>query len=68
MSNELIKFPSQLPGIITSTGWQLPENLSFEEWLEWGRLLYRGHSSTQWAIGDWWAYGVDRKYGDGYFR
>jgi hypothetical protein len=46
-----------LPGKITKTGWQLPDNLSLDDWLKCGQALQAVDQSVQFWIGDWWAYG-----------
>jgi N6-adenosine-specific RNA methylase IME4 len=55
----------RLPGEITRTGWSLPENLSFDDWLLCGRLLDEIEGSVQWWRGDWWAFSEGRTWGDG---
>jgi hypothetical protein len=52
-----IPAPSQKP----SQG----KNSSFEQWAECGRSLMEVEGSVQWWIGDWWAFGEGRHYGDG---
>lgn len=53
-------------GQVTEVGWVPPTyNMSGEQWVELGRQLATVDRSMQWMIGDWWAYGTDRKYGDG---
>lgn len=54
-----------LPGVISKTSWQLPPDLTFEEWLSYGAALIDIEGSVQWWLGDWWAYGEQRKWGDG---
>lgn len=54
----------RLPGKLTPTGWQLPENLSEGDWVKYGRWLNRTKATLQWLIGDWWVFG-DRRYGEG---
>jgi N6-adenosine-specific RNA methylase IME4 len=53
----------KLPGVVSRTGLQLPEGLTFEQWAECGRSLIEVEGSVAWWIGDWWAYG-DHKYGE----
>lgn len=36
---------------------ELPEGLSFEDWLNVGQDLADADRSLRWWIGDWWAYG-----------
>jgi hypothetical protein len=52
-----------LPGEVTQTGLVLPKGMAFDVWLECGRVLVRAETSTQWWLGDWWAYG-EHEYGD----
>lgn len=54
-----------LPGILSPTSWELPENLEPDAWLECGRKLARVEGAIQWWLGDWWNFGIERKYGDG---
>src|SRR5258706_1925903 len=54
-----------LPGKVTRVGWQLPKGMSFEDWLTCGQALDEVEGAVQWWRGDWWAFGVDRKYGEG---
>jgi hypothetical protein len=39
--------------------------MSSQQWLKIGKEIAGFDRSMQWIIGDWWAYGADRKYGDG---
>jgi hypothetical protein len=41
----------------------LPEGLTFEEWVDVGRRLCIGQQAINWHIGDWWAFG-DHRYGE----
>lgn len=52
-----------LPGVLTETSYQLPENLNLGEWLAIGETLQRMERSVMWWLGDWWRYG-ERKYGE----
>lgn len=54
-----------LPGKLSRTGWKPPKNLSQEEWLQCGKALALAEAATQWWLGDWWAFGVAREYGEG---
>lgn len=47
----------------SSTHLTLPEQLSFDDWLDIGRTLGKVEHAVSWWIGDWWAFG-DHKYGD----
>jgi len=53
-----------LPGA-TKTALVLPDNISFDEWLELGETLKRMDASVQWWIGDWLNAG-ERNYGEMY--
>jgi hypothetical protein len=44
---------------------QLAADLNKDQWLQIGRKLAAEHGRIQWALGDWWAYGIARNYGDG---
>lgn len=44
---------------------QLDEALPFERWLELGKQLGTMERSVQWWIGDWWAFGGARQWGEG---
>jgi hypothetical protein len=52
-----------LPGTLSRTGWVLPDNLTFEDWVSCGKTLREIEGSIQWWLGDWWAYG-NHKYGE----
>jgi N6-adenosine-specific RNA methylase IME4 len=52
-----------LRGIMSRTGWELPDDLSEAEWRVAGGLLGKIEHSVSWWIGDWWAFG-EHKYGD----
>lgn len=52
-----------LPGVLTETSYQLPDNLNLGEWLAIGETLQRMERSVKWWLGDWWNYGV-RHYGE----
>jgi N6-adenosine-specific RNA methylase IME4 len=54
----------QAPGKLTRLGWEIPENLSREEWIKAGKLLNKTEAALQFWIGDWWNHG-DRKWGGG---
>ncbi len=53
---------SQLKNL-TKTGWQPKGELNQDQWREFGEALGKLKSSSQWWIGDWWAYG-EHRYGD----
>lgn len=48
---------------LTPTGYELPAEMSADQWAEVGRALGRVRGSVTWWLGDWWAYG-DHAYGD----
>jgi hypothetical protein len=48
---------------LTPTGYELPDDLSQENWAEVGRALGRVRGSVMWWVGDWWAYG-EHRYGE----
>ncbi len=52
-----------LPGVLTETSYQLPDNLNLGEWLAIGETLQRMERSVMWWLGDWWRFG-QRKYGE----
>ena len=52
-----------LPGQITRTGWQLPDGMTVDEWIQCGVVLGKIEGSLQWWLGDWWAYG-EHVYGE----
>jgi N6-adenosine-specific RNA methylase IME4 len=54
-----------LPGRVTPTGWKLPSSLDEVDWIKYGKYLCAVEGALQWWVGDWWAYGVEREYGDG---
>ena len=51
-----------LPGRLTPVSWQLPNHLSYEDWLHYGKMLTQMQGAIQWALGDWWVHG-EHKYG-----
>lgn len=56
-----------IPGQLTETSLDLPENLSLDEWLTVGDTLKRISKSVQWWVGDWLAYG-EKNYGEEAFQ
>jgi hypothetical protein len=55
-----------LPGFfgeLSPTGYKAREGMTFEEWKSDGHKLHVVSEGSQWAIGDWWAYGR-HGYGD----
>lgn len=47
----------------TRVGLSLPDDLSFEDWQDYGERLFAMERGVMWAIGDWWRYG-DQRYGE----
>jgi hypothetical protein len=39
---------------------EMPRDMTFEQWLEHGKTLASAHQSLNWWIGDWWAAGSHR--------
>lgn len=54
-----------LPGVLSATGYQLPDGLAFDEWENIGGALRQMESGVMWWIGDWLRYG-ERRYGEMY--
>ena len=52
-----------LRGRVLRVGWELPADMSREDWCAAGALLGKIERSVLWWLGDWWAYGESR-YGD----
>jgi N6-adenosine-specific RNA methylase IME4 len=62
-----VKVGLRVPGELTSTGWHIPEGLSFEEWQDLGSALTGVDKSLGWWIGDWARYGEGKdEWGDKY--
>jgi len=59
--NEVARVIS-LRGRLTPVSWQLPNDLSYEAWLHYGKMLTQMQGAIQWALGDWWVHG-EHKYG-----
>jgi hypothetical protein len=56
-----------IPGTLSETGLQLPDNLPFGEWMRVGETLKRMTKSVQWWVGDWLAFG-EASYGEEAFQ
>ena len=56
---------ASVPGTISRTGLELPEDLPIEEWKEIGLTLCEVSQSVMWWIGDWIRYG-EGAYGEVY--
>jgi N6-adenosine-specific RNA methylase IME4 len=54
-----------IPGKITPTSLELPDDLPYDRWLSLGETLKRMEKSVQWWIGDWLRFG-ERRYGEMY--
>jgi hypothetical protein len=55
-----------LPGFfgeLSPTGYQAREGMTFEEWKSDGHKLHVVSEASQWAKGDWWAFG-GHEYGE----
>ena len=59
--NDIIR----LSGSALRVGLELPSDLSEAQWRQMGVDLGRVHGGVSWWIGDWWAFGAERGYGDG---
>ena len=49
-------------GRVDSRRWNLPDDLSEDEWIEAGIVLAKIGAGMMWWVGDYWIYG-DKKYG-----
>jgi N6-adenosine-specific RNA methylase IME4 len=47
----------------TAVALNLPEELTYEQWLEYGSGLNRMSQAAMWWLGDWWAFG-EQNYGE----
>jgi hypothetical protein len=50
-------------GELHTTALTLPDDLTYDEWVDYGHGLARMVHAVKWWIGDWWAYGSHR-YGE----
>ena len=55
--------PLALPGRISATALVLPKDMTEAEWEGVGRTLIRAESGLMWWLGDWWAFGETKGYG-----
>jgi hypothetical protein len=62
-SNQLTLFTENQFTNLSKTAWTPQGDLSQNDWQEFGEALGKLKSSSQWWIGDWWAYG-EHRYGD----
>jgi hypothetical protein len=47
-------------GFISDTGYDLPDDLSAEDWRDAGLQIAKARGASQWWVGDWWAFGEKR--------
>jgi N6-adenosine-specific RNA methylase IME4 len=59
------QFGLKLPGQITRTFWELPDDLSEGDWINCGECLGKIETAVQWWLGDWWKFGENRQWGAG---
>ena len=52
--------PLSIPGKLSPTGWEPPEDLTYEQWAQTGYVFKVFEQATQWAIGDWIRVGEER--------
>jgi len=52
-----------LPGEVSAVALVLPDDLTFDDWSEYGRRLSHMAEGVMWWVGDWWRYG-EHRYGD----
>jgi N6-adenosine-specific RNA methylase IME4 len=55
---------SSLPlrGSLSKVGWEIPADMTVEEWGKAGRLLYPIRHGLDWWLGDWWSFS-EKRYG-----
>lgn len=51
---------------LSSTGVSLPDDTQEDEYANLGHVLLQLQTSTQWLIGDWLNFGIDRQWGETY--
>ena len=56
--------PPSFSARATQVALVLPESLSEEDWREVGRRLNSVERSVMWWLGDWWAFGERKGYGE----
>jgi hypothetical protein len=49
-----------LDGEVDYTAFNFPEDLTCDQWVEYGRRIYRFVNATMWLLGEWWRYGEHR--------
>lgn len=62
-NNQLTLFSENQFANLSKTAWTPSGELTQRDWQEFGEALGKLKSSSQWWIGDWWAYG-EHRYGD----
>jgi hypothetical protein len=55
----------ELPGIVTETSLDLPQDMTYDEWEQVGKTLGRQRAAWKWWVGDWLNFG-ERTYGEMY--
>ncbi len=53
-----------LPGEVTRTSLVLPSSMSEADWQSVGEKLTEAERSVTWWVGDWWAFGEKKEYGE----
>jgi hypothetical protein len=51
--------PLSIPSDLSGTGWDLPSNMTLDQYKEAGNMLSQLDQSKQWWLGDWWNAGVE---------
>jgi hypothetical protein len=47
---------AQLRGELNTTALTLPDDLTYDEWVEYGHQLDHVTRAAQWWLGDWWRF------------
>jgi hypothetical protein len=63
VSGVVIAADGGLPGRLTATGYELPEDLTYERWAAIGQTFQQLERSVGFWLGDWWNNG-ERKWGE----
>ena len=50
------------PEVLEGQSLKLPENLPYQDWVDYGKVLVRVEHAIMWWLGDWWRFGI-RRYG-----
>jgi len=56
---------SEMPGVLSATGWRPPEAMGFDAWLRVGHTFKLMEQSVLWWVGDWLVFG-EMRYGETY--